>query len=65
MRFDSEPAHLGENLFSFDIIEYLFHTSCLTHMLIEYTGLTYRLNRDILITKLNPRRENFNDHACQ
>ena len=36
MRFDSEPAHLGENLFSFDIIEYLFHTSMFN---------TYRVHR--------------------
>ena len=38
-RFDSESAHLGENLFSRNIIEYLFHTFSLTHVLIEYTDL--------------------------
>ena len=62
MRFDSASAHPGENPFALDMIEYLFHPSSTAHMMNEYTGLTYRLNRDILITKLNPQREDFNDH---
>ena len=52
MRFDSASAHLGKNLFSFNIIQYMSHTSSAAHVLIEYTGLIYRLNRAILT--LNP-----------
>ena len=62
MRFDSASAHLEKDLFSFNLIEYLFHPSSVSHELIEYTSLIDHLNRSILRVKINSFKEDDNDH---